>query len=189
MLRNDRKIINSSLIVAFLLVIAYVLRWHIKVYDNAFLSTFAITLRNMIHIMLLATWFKTLMHRVVKPGIRKLLGSVAIMMLLWLFVKIVKYEFCLTNTESLVRYLWYAFYIPMVIIPLQGVFIMNYIGKPDGYRTPKWMLSLYVVATVLIAGVFTNDIHNLAFNFPDGVENTFVPSRCSLKAITVGLSG
>ena len=164
-------IINSSLIVAFFLVIAYVLRWHIKVYDNAFLSTFAITLRNMIHIMLLATWFKTLMHRVVKPGIRKLLGSVAIMMIVWLFVKIIKYDFCISNTETIARYLWYCYYIPMVFIPLQGVFIMNYVGKPESYHAPKIMQGLYIVAVFLVLGVFTNDIHNLAFSFPAGIEN------------------
>ena len=170
MLGKDKKLIKSSLIVAFFLLVAYVLRWHVKPGDNVLLGTFAIMLRSMIHLMLFAVWFKTLMHRVVKPNIRKLLGSVAIMMLFWLFVKTVKFEFCISNTETIVRYLWYAFYIPMIFIPLQGLFIMNYIGKPDSYRTPKIMQGLYIVASILVFGVFTNDIHNLVFAFPEGID-------------------
>ena len=171
MLGKDKKLIKSSLIVAFFLLVAYILRWHVKPGDNVLLGTFTIMLRSMIHLMLFAVWFKTLMHRVVKPNIRKLLGSVAIMMLFWLFVKTVKYEFCISNTETIARYLWYSYYIPMILIPLQGVFIMNYVGKPDSYRTPKVMQGLYIVAIILVLGVFTNDIHNMAFAFPEGIRN------------------
>ena len=171
MLGKDKTLIKSSLLVAFFLLVAYVLRWHVKPGDNVLLGTFTIILRNVIHLMLFAVWFKTLMLRVVKPNVRKLLGRVAIMMLFWLFVKTVKYEFCLSNTETIVRYLWYSFYIPMVFIPLQGVFIMNYVGKPDSYRIPKIMQGLYVVAVCLVLGVFTNDLHNMVFAFPEGIHN------------------
>ncbi|MBR5535526.1 MAG: hypothetical protein IKU60_02635 [Clostridia bacterium] len=57
MLRNDRKIINSSLIVAFFLVIAYFLRTNPMRIDDVFINAIMIATRNVIHITLLVAWY------------------------------------------------------------------------------------------------------------------------------------
>ena len=66
------------------------------------------------------------------------------------------------------RYLWYTYYIPMILIPLFGVFILSYLGKEEYYEMPSRMKLLYLPAVFLILAVFTNDFHQLAFRFPEG---------------------
>ena len=92
-------------------------------------------------------------------------------MLFWIVVKTAKYEFFPNNTDLLVRYLWYCFYIPMIMIPLIGIFVAQYIRKPDDYRLPKWSYLFFIPAILLLVGIFTNDLHNLMFAFPSGIEN------------------
>jgi putative alpha-1,2-mannosidase len=53
------------------------------------------------------------------------------LLLLWLIDKIVKWDFTGSVTHPLVRYLWYGFYVGMLFVPTLGVFIINYLGKPE----------------------------------------------------------
>ena len=57
-------------------------------------------------------------------------------MAFWMIAKTVKYEFLTANTDPLGRYIWYCFYIPMMLIPLFGMFVVKHIGKPEGYHSP-----------------------------------------------------
>ena len=57
------------------------------------------------------------------------------------------------------------------MIPLLGIIITQFIGKPDTYRLPKWIYYFFIPAFLLIIGVLTNDLHNFAFSFPNGIEN------------------
>ena len=58
----------------------------------------------------------------------------------------------------------------MILVPLIGVFVVDHIGKPEGYRSPVWMRYLFIPALFLLAVVFTNDLHQLVFTFPGGFE-------------------
>lgn len=118
----------------------------------------------------LIVWCASIYNRILNRQIRKYLLWVGGLMLLWLNVRFIKWDF-LHYTDPLGRYIWYAFYIPMLVIPLLGVFIIQYVGKPENYVLPKKIKFLYIPAILLLALVFTNDFHELVFTFPNGIGN------------------
>lgn len=166
---RKRSILNA-IGVAILLVFAYCLRFifHFMT-DNALLGITMMTLRWVIHITLTVFWCLSLRRRILSRSIRRLLLSVGGLLLFWQIVRIIKYDYVII-TEPIGRYCWYSYYIPMVLIPTIGIFIIDHIGKPEDYRSPKWMRLLFVPAFLLIAVVFTNDFHQLVFTFPQGFE-------------------
>ena len=117
---------------------------------------------------LLIVWCTSIYNRILNRQIRKYLLWVGTLMLLWLNIRFVKWDY-LHYTDPLGRYIWYAFYIPMLFIPLFGVFIIQCIGKPDNYVLPKKIKLLYIPMILLLALIFTNDLHELVFTFPDGI--------------------
>ena len=90
-------------------------------------------------------------------------------MAFWLVARTWKWEYISTPADPVGRYCWYGYYVPMVLIPLLGVFIVDHIGRPEGYHCPRWMMLLYAPAVMLVVGVFTNDLHRLAFDFPQDI--------------------
>lgn len=74
-------------------------------------------------------------------------------------------------THPLVRYLWYGFYVGMLFVPTLGAFIIDYLGKPETYSHPKRLNYLLIPPTVMLAAVFTNDLHQKVFVFYNGFIN------------------
>ena len=72
--------------------------------------------------------------------------------------------------KTTVLYCWYAYYIPIIFIPLFVVFIIDYIGKPENYVASRWMKLLYIPALALVFAVFTNDFHQMVFDFPNEIK-------------------
>ena len=136
---------------------------------NSYLGNSFIIISHFIFITLLLAWVISLQRRILNAQIRRYLLTVGILMASWLLVRTCKWFF-VSEFDALCRYMWYAFYIPMILIPLIGVFITIYIGKPDGYKMPKALNLLYIPAALLILYVFTNDIHRTIFKFPNGIE-------------------
>ncbi len=136
---------------------------------NSYIGNSFIIMSHFVFVTLLLGWVISLQRRILNAQIRRYLITVGILMASWLTVRTCKWFF-VSVFDALCRYMWYAFYIPMILIPLLGVFITIYIGKPDGYKMPKALNLLYIPAALLILFVFTNDFHNLVFKFPKGIE-------------------
>ena len=83
---------------------------------------------------------------------------------------VVKYSF-VTQGGTAARHLWYAYYIPLTFGPPFMVHASLYFGKPDDYRLPKKWRWTYLPAALLSLGILTNDFHQLAFVFTDGLDN------------------
>ena len=170
MTKQKKKLIINIVITVFLIIFARALRLMINNMETVLLPTLLIYLRGTIHLSIALIWTISVHSRITNKQARRMFLSVGIMMLLWIVVKTAKWEFFPNNTDTLVRYLWYAFYIPMLLIPLIGIFVAQYIRKPDGYRLPKWSYLFFIPAFLLLVGIFTNDLHNLMFAFPKGIE-------------------
>lgn len=169
--RKNKTTIKTTVIVILLLLFARDLRYGSIGEINQLVSVAAIVLRNVIHVSLLVAWCISLHRRLLNPQIRTILVTTGALMVLWLLTKAVKYEFLVSITDPIGRYIWYSWYIPMLLIPLFGLFVVHYIGKPEGYRTPKWMKALLITAFLLIGLVLTNDLHQLVFRFYNGFAN------------------
>ena len=151
--------------VAFLLVIAYYSRaFHTQV-DEPIIKMLLVMLRSVIQISLVIGWCSSVGTRIINKQVRHYLIAVGILLAFWLILRTCKWEFIAQNGTHLGRYLWYAYYIPMVFVPLLGVFIIDHIGKAENYKTPRYMKYLYIPAVLLVLSVFTNDLHQLVFPF------------------------
>ncbi len=163
-----KKNVRNLIVVVLLMAIAYYGRYCALTSSDYFFVAIMTLLRNTIHISIVVVWAVSIYMRVVNKRVRNMLIAVGLLMVGWLVVRTCKWEF-LEKTDTLTRYLWYAFYIPMILIPLLGVFITLHIGKPDSFVIPKKYRLLYIPAVILIIVVFTNDFHRLVFDFPDGI--------------------
>ena len=115
-------------------------------------------------------WISQLQRRLLRPEIRKNLIMVALLIILWMLLRTVKYVF--TPKYSVAeRYLWYLYYLPQTFLMLPMLFSVLQIGRPyDRPISPLWKL-LYFPAAVIVLGILTNDLHQLAFRFPAGLPN------------------
>lgn len=157
--------VGALLLIAFLIQFTKYLPWPSE------LLTALWTVRNGIHLTLMLMWSISLGRRVVSKPVRHMLIAVAALLAFWLIVRTCKWEYILGPKDILGRYCWYGYYVPMILVPLLGVFIVDHIGKPESYYCPRWMMLLYIPAGLIILSVFTNDLHRLVFTFPAGIEN------------------
>ena len=165
--KNNRMVIA----IAGLLAIAFLSRMIYEDLTSAMMQAVMLTVRNSIHISLLFMWVVSLHRRLMNKNVRRLMLAVGCLMLFWLIDKIVKWDFTGSVTHPLVRYLWYGFYVGMLFIPTLGAFIINYLGKPESYSHPAKLNYLLIPPTVLLALVFTNDLHQKVFVFYNGFIN------------------
>ena len=170
-MRKNKRNIGIAIVVAILLAIAFVFRMIYENLDNAMLATVMLTVRNTIHLTLLLLWVISLQRRLVNKVVRRLMVTVGALLLFWLMDKIIKWDFTGSVTHPLVRYLWYGFYVGMLYVPTLGVFIIDYLGKPENYRHPKWLNYLLIPPTLMLLTVFTNDLHQKVFVFYNGFIN------------------
>ena len=169
-MKKSNRYIQFTIGITILLIIAYLLDEFNGITTNTVIQALMRGLRGVIHISLLTSWCASLHRRIMNVQVRSNLVSVSILMIFWLTAKVIKYEFIADRTFWLGRYIWYSYYVPMILIPLLGVFIIDHMGKPEGYRNPRWMNALYIPAFVILGGIFTNDLHWLTFSFPDGIS-------------------
>ena len=168
----NKKTILYTIGVAILLVIAYYSRaFHTQV-DEPILKMLLVMTRSVIQISLVIAWCSSVRTRIINKQVRHYLIAVGMLLAFWLILRTCKWEFIAQNGTHLGRYLWYSYYIPMVFVPLLGVFIIDHIGKAENYKTPNSLKYMYIPATFLVTAVFTNDLHQLVFSFPKGLENS-----------------
>ena len=171
MSRKNKQSIVYTIGVAALLVIAYYSRaFHTQV-DEPVLKMLLVMIRSVIQISLVIAWCSSVRTRIINKQVRHYLIAVGILLAFWLILRTCKWEFIAQNGTHLGRYLWYSYYIPMVFVPLLGVFVINHIGRTENYKTPKSLKYMYIPAVFLVTAVFTNDLHQLVFSFPKGFEN------------------
>ena len=120
-------------------------------------------------ISLVVAWGVSLIHRMVRKDLRAYFLTVAVLILFFLVVRMIKYGLT-QDADTLSRYLWYAYYVPQTFIPptilLAAFSLENKKGKP---LAKAWYL-IYLPAAILLLLIFTNDVHEWAFalNFEDG---------------------
>ena len=125
-------------------------------------------LTNLIYIGLAMAWGFSISRRILHQIDRRWLLLSCAMAMLWLFMRVVKYRFFTDSTIT--RHLWYCYYVPQILAPLFSLFAALQLGRREGDAlSHKWYL-LFIPATLLIGGILTNDLHQMAFRAtPDAV--------------------
>ena len=124
-------------------------------------------IRAALYLLLFALWGFSLDRRIIQKQALHCLRLTAALMLLWLILRTLKYEFVTDLTVA--RYIWYLYYLPMLFIPLLGVYIALSLGKSEEFHLTGRVAALAIIPAVLFLSVITNDLHQQAFAFDSGV--------------------
>lgn len=197
----NRRTLRTALAVALLIVLAgacllirdYVPRGPWEQLLNC--------VRIYLYLGLLVVWIVSVRRRVVQTQVRRYLLAAALLMISWLVLRQFKWSF--VRDPAAIRWLWYLYYVPLLLIPTLTLFVSVSLGRQEHYRLPRAAALLLIPAAVLIALVLTNDLHQLVFRFPADAEIWSEQNRsyalgffcivawsiaCSLAAFAVMLS-
>ena len=107
-------------------------------------------------------------ERIIDPGVRRPLVAVAGMLCFWFILRGAKY-IAFEETETVARYIWYLYYLPILSIPLLSLWAaLSVFGRPITGPQRTLLAAAAGVTAVLAALVLTNDLHQLLFVFKPG---------------------
>ena len=124
----------------------------------------------MIYLGILFEWLYSIRVRFINKEVRRYLTIVAVLMVFWFVVRIIKYDF-VAEDSLWIRYLWYVYYIPFTLTPVFMFMAVLHVGKNDRYEIDKRWKLIYIPTVAVAAGILTNDLHQLAFGFREDMVN------------------
>ncbi len=162
---NRKNRVIKTFITAALLVVLAILCRYVGYYASPFYSRMLNFMRTFIYIGLISAWGVSVNRRVVQSQVRVILNAVSLIMVFWLTLREFKFRF--VENPTAIRYLWYSYYLPILLIPLLALLVSLSLGKSEKYRLPKSSLLLFIPTFILLVLVLTNDIHQTVFVFPE----------------------
>ena len=132
-------------------------------------------IRAALYLLLFSLWGFSLDRRIIQKQALHCMRLTAALMLLWLVLRTLKYE--VVTDLTVARYIWYLYYLPMLFIPLLGVYIALSLGKSEKFRLSGKIGALALIPAALFLLVITNDLHQQMFAFDSGVPG--VPDNYS----------
>ena len=148
-------------------------------------ATACFMLTNLIYIALAMAWGFSISNRILHKNVQQYLLLGCTMAVLWLFLRAVKYRFF--SDDTITRHLWYLYYVPQILAPLFSLFAALQLGRREGDAlSRKWYL-LFIPAALLIGGILTNDLHQMAFRAAPGavtLEADYTHGRVYYLAMT-----
>lgn len=124
-------------------------------------------IRAALYLLLFALWGYSLDRRIIQTQALHCMRLTAALMLVWLVLRTLKYE--VVTDITVARYIWYLYYLPMLFIPLFGVYIALSLGKSEEYRLTGRVVALAAIPAILFSLVITNDLHQQIFAFNSGI--------------------
>ena len=129
-------------------------------------SAVCFLLTNLIYIGLAMAWGFSISRRILHCDDRRWLLLGCAMTVLWLFLRTVKYRFF--SGDTITRYLWYLYYVPQILAPLFSLFAALQLGRREGAAFSRRWYLLFIPAALLIGGILSNDLHQMAFRSTPG---------------------
>ncbi len=149
---------------AVLIAAAVLLRALTRVIDAPLPDRLFTFVRTFLYLALFAAWGASVRQRVLHTPVRRMLIAVSALTILWLAVREIKFRF--TLDPDLTRALWYAYYIPILLIPYLALCVSERVGRPETESPSAWIRAAGAVTAAGILSVLTNDLHSLVFVFP-----------------------
>lgn len=119
------------------------------------------------HVILLSLvifWGVSIIHRIIRKDLRLYLIIIAIFILFFLVVRMIKYGLT-RNDDILNRYLWYSYYVSQCLIPPTLLLASLSIETKNGKPLKKTWFLIFIPAIILLSLIYTNDLHQLTFLF------------------------
>lgn len=138
-------------------------------------------IRTELYLLLFTLWGFSLDRRIIQRQALHCLRLTAALMLLWLILRTLKYS--VVTGPAAGRYIWYLYYLPMLFLPLLGVYIALSMGKSEDYRLSRGTGMLSIIPAALFLLVITNDLHQQVFAFKSGVPGLPVSGTYSYRPL------
>ena len=138
-------------------------------------------IRTALYLLLFTLWGFSPDRRIIQRQALHCLRLTAALMLLWLILRTLKYSFVTGPAAG--RYIWYLYYLPMLFLPLLGVYIALSMGKSEDYRLSRGTGMLSIIPAALFLLVITNDLHQQVFAFKSGVPGLPVSGTYSYRPL------
>ena len=171
MKRNTKHLI-AAIFVFTIIAAAYSCRM-LSMFDLG--GVYVNHIRAALYLLLFSLWGFSLDRRIIQKQALHCMRLTAALMLLWLVLRTLKYE--VVTDLTVARYIWYLYYLPMLFIPLLGVYIALSLGKSEKFRLSGKIGALALIPAALFLLVITNDLHQQMFAFDSGVPG--VPDNYS----------
>ena len=153
MQKPNNKTAKTALIIAVLITAAILCRF---LGNSGILPMLCGVVRVYIYLGIFLAWGFSVRNRIIQKQVRRYLTAVSALMVFWILVRSLKYNFIPAELyPNITRYLWYLYYLPMLFIPLLGVLVSLSIGKPEDYRIPKNTVGYFFVIAWLILCALT----------------------------------
>lgn len=123
--RAGKETIRNVIIIAALILTAILCRNIGREIPGRFLAL----PRSFIYVGLFMYWGISVRRRVIMKQARSLLTVIAMLMVFWIAGRTVKHLF--VNAPQMIRYLWYLYYVPMLLIPFLAVLVAASLGKHE----------------------------------------------------------
>ncbi len=121
------------------------------------------TLVFLIYTFLIAAWGASVSRRISHRRIRFYALLSMGMLLLWVLLRTIRFD--LEGAQRLKHFCWYSYYIPMLFLSLFGLQAAICVAEPENANPEKKYRLLLIPSVLLIIGIETNDLHQLAFRF------------------------
>ena len=138
-------------------------------------------IRTALYLLLFTLWGFSLDRRIIQRQALHCLRLTAALMLLWLILRTLKYS--VVTGLAAGRYIWYLYYLPMLFLPLLGVYIALSMGKSEDYRLSRGTGMLSIIPAALFLLAITNDLHQQVFAFKSGVPGLPVSGTYSYRPL------
>lgn len=168
--KQNKALLNTFAAAAAVVIAAVLCRRIVLTTGSKYIEQLANLVRIFLYLGLFAAWGASVQRRLVQHQVRRHLVIVAVLMILWLTVRELRWHMILN--EDAKRLLWYVYYIPILMIPLLALLVSLSLEKPETYRLPKSAALLYIPTAILILLVLTNDLTGAVFHFPAGELRT-----------------
>ncbi len=160
--RQNKKILLNAIIVIILIALSQHITHMGRISDVVFKEQILFYISTSIHLGIFVTWVTNIRKRIMQRYLRQYLFFLGITIVLWVTFRSLKWSIFVLSPffEHLT---WYAFYFPMIMIPLTFFFMTLSINLDENHRPDKKWNLLYIPAVFLILLVLTNDFHQLVF--------------------------
>lgn len=159
---NKKRISGYSICLFFFFLAGF-----FQMIDDLFPDFWHVLFSLLAHVILLSLvifWGVSIIHRIIRKDLRLYLLIIAIFILFFLIVRMIKYGLT-RNDDILNRYLWYSYYVSQCLIPPTLLLASLSIEKKDGKPLKKTWFLIFIPAIILLSLIYTNDLHQLAFLF------------------------
>ncbi len=115
-------------------------------------------------VTIVVIWSLSFYVRSSQKTMRKTIALNGFLLVTWLSIRIVKY--LLYESILLDGYLWYSYYIPILLLPINILWLSAKCDKlHDDGQMPAFVKWLFLINLPIIALIFSNNLHNLFFLF------------------------